>query len=60
MIPEDATSVAKYMYRIKSIVGGDYYFVKKKDRSITYIKMNEKAKTLGQHFHHKIIITTND
>ena len=28
MIPEDATSVAKYMYRIKSIVGGDYYFVK--------------------------------
>ena len=29
MIPEDATSVAKYMYRIKSIVGGDYYFVMK-------------------------------
>ena len=27
MIPEDATSVAKYMYRIKSFVGGDYYFV---------------------------------
>ena len=26
MIPEDAASVAKYMYRIKSIVGGDYYF----------------------------------
>ena len=29
MIPEDATSVAKYMYRIKSIVGGDYHFVMK-------------------------------
>ena len=27
MIPEDATSVAKYMFRVKSIVGGDYYFV---------------------------------
>ena len=29
MIPEDATSAAKYMDRIKLIVGGNHYFVMK-------------------------------
>ena len=37
MIPEDATSVAKYMYRIKLIVGGYHYYLVIYCLLITYL-----------------------
>ena len=46
MIPEDATAVTNYMYRIKSIVGGYRYYFVKIDKAFFFCKVKLKQGTL--------------